>query len=264
MFRRRHFVPAAAAFSLLCLTSCGFHVRINGDEVGKVSKEPPAHLRAADFVIGNPYGLEEIMIAEQGTDTPYLVISDDYDGHCLLMRREVLPERFCFRNGDAIYNTGPAYYPDSTVDRFLHEKFEERFSESVRSALTESNVEVLTHDAVVYGANTEHPEKEKTEMIRRKCFLLSIAEYGRNNGLHKKDGNKIPCLEAYEVQELNWLRSAYFDDDVRVWATSRESYAPEATNAKLYIRPVMTIDGTQEVVAAGEGYRLACDTQSET
>ena len=264
MFRRKRFVSAAAAVMLLCLTSCGIHVKVNGHEPDKDGRKLPAHLTAADFVIGNPYGLGEIMIAEQGTDTPYLVISDDYDGHCLLMRREVLPERFCFREGEAIYHTGAACYPDSTVDRFLHEKYETRFSEPVRSALTESNVEVLTHDAVVYGANTEHPEIEKTEYIRRKCFLLSAAEYGINNGLHKKEGKKIPCLGDYEAAELNWLRSAYFDDDVRAWATSRKSCGPEGTNAELYIRPVMTIDGTQAVIAAGAGYRLACDTQSET
>ena len=262
MFRRKFFLSAAAAaVSLLYLTSCGFHVRVGGHESSMVSKE---HLTASDFVIGNPYGLEEIMITEQGTDTSYLVISDNYDGHCLLMRSEVLPERFCFRDGEAIYGTGSSYYPDSTVDRFLQEKFEARFSEPVRSVLTESDVEVLPHDAIVYGANMEHPEKEKTEIIRRKCFLLSVSEFGRNNGLHKAEGKQIPHLEDYEADELNWLRSAYHDDDVRVWVTSRESYGPEVTNAKLYIRPVMTIDGTQEVIAAGAGYRLACDTQPET
>lgn len=255
----RFFTAATIACAvMLCLTACDFHISINGNPLDSEPNKPiPEQLTVADFVIGNPYGLSTIYISEDGCDIPYLVISDDYDGHCLLMRQNVLSEKLAFREGSAVYNESRSYYPGSTVDLFLSQTFPERFSESVRAVLTESNVEVMTEEAVWLREN-------KTEIIKRKCFLLSATEAGVGYHNPYQNGKEISGLEDYSVPEPNWLRTAYHIDDVTVWMICTEGAGTAIVSEELYVRPVMTMDGSTEVTAGKEeqGYRLACDMQS--
>lgn len=253
---KKRILQASACALLMSLSACGVHVSVNSGKHDAEKAPLPAHLTVADFVIGNPYGMSEIQIAENGEYVPYLVISDDYDGHCLLLRKDVLPDKMRFTDQEALFNTAPAYYPGSKVDAFLSDTFPERFSEAVRAALTDCAIEVYSRETVL-------GKEKKTETIQRKCFLLSAPETGMSAAFPCKDGREIPGLEDYSAAELNWLRTAYFMDDVRVWATSTVSAGPEGVSEALYLRPAMTVDGSTEVVAGKEEqrYHLACDAE---
>ncbi|MBO4636903.1 MAG: hypothetical protein J5685_07130 [Clostridiales bacterium] len=250
---RKSFLAAVLPVLMLFMTSC--HVSFHfPPETSSGSGSIPEQLTAEDFVLHNPYGLEYIMISENGEDVPYYVISTDYDGNVLLLRKEVLPEPMPYSYEEAIYNTGVTYYPGSAVDQYLSDEFPGRLSDGLSADLAVSDVPVYTIDSVRGAGDMQ------IETIPRSIFVLSGSEVGLNVYHQIRDGETVDNIEEINAEELNWTRTSYFlEDDVRVFVNSNESYGGEGVSECHYIRPAITIPSGMNVIEDNGVYRLECE-----
>jgi hypothetical protein len=103
----------------------------------------------------------------EGRCFPYLVLTNDYGGNTLLLRRDV--------DEHHRYNDYRAYYEDSEIDVYLNTVVIERFPQTLRDAIVNSTITIT--------------EKYRTEVepglfwkvtceIKRQVFLLSGMELG--------------------------------------------------------------------------------------
>ena len=74
----------------------------------------------ADLAYGNNTVPNRIYIVENEQYVPYLVLTDDYNGNCLLLREYLLDEPMQY-NDPNIYYSG--YYENSTIDQYLNNDF---------------------------------------------------------------------------------------------------------------------------------------------
>ena len=120
----------------------------------------------------------EVYIYENG---PYIVITDDYAGNALLLRKEALPQNYQISSYDS-------YYPDSDLDRYLNSVFLSSL-EKVKSDIVETEIEVTAEDSIGVSG-------EETEKISRQIFILS--------------GHEMCCSSenmAMEGQPLSYFKS---------------------------------------------------------
>ncbi len=103
----------------------------------------------------------EVYLLENDVYVPYLVITDDYKGNALLLRRNVLDEPLRI-------NEYYSYYEDSEIDLFLNSTFLEQFSE-IANLIKSVDITIITESSIGVSGD------EKTT-INRKIFLLSIGE----------------------------------------------------------------------------------------
>lgn len=124
-------------------------------------------------VLAKKRQIQKVYIEEQEGYTPYLVLSDNYDGKVLLLREQVLPELMPYKEHSDLwghYEYG-SYYEQSSLDAYLNQEFLERLVEPVRSCIADTSIEVT--DLTAYDE-----WNYATHMIERKVFLLSTVEMG--------------------------------------------------------------------------------------
>lgn len=107
-----------------------------------------------------------VYVKEDDQYLPFVVVTDDYSGDTLLIRKDVLAEQR--RVNDCV-----SYYKDSEMDRFLNNEYLKRLSE-IEPYIVSSDI-VITADCALGLSGTE------TETISRKIFLLSCSELGLDN-----------------------------------------------------------------------------------
>lgn len=143
---------------LLLLMGCG--------RTDNVETKFPTVLADLSYEEGSQYGCR-IYLPEDGEYVPYLVLTQKYGGHCLLLREHLMEE-------SQIYNRDvdhAAYYENSEIDRYLSNSFEERFPSEI-VALLESV------DIVITAWESLESCGDEVVTIRRRVFLLSYAELG--------------------------------------------------------------------------------------
>ena len=104
-----------------------------------------------------------VYLPEGPAYVPFLVLSADYGGNALLLRRDVLPEARPF-------NSYGAAYEDSAIDRFLNGEYLQRL-DAVKDLIRAS--EILVTDADALGVSGT-----AVKTLTRNVFLLSCAETG--------------------------------------------------------------------------------------
>ena len=104
-----------------------------------------------------------VYLPEGQAYVPFLVLSADYGGNALLLRRDVLPEPRPF-------NSYGAAYEDSAIDRFLNGEYLQRL-DAVKDLIRAS--EILVTDADALGVSGT-----AVKTLTRNVFLLSCAEIG--------------------------------------------------------------------------------------
>lgn len=114
-----------------------------------------------------------VYIKEDNGYAPYLVLTSNYDGNVLLLRKYVLPESMPYLEHEPLWShfEYASYYEKSDIDKFLNTDFLETLSPDVRAAIVDTTIEVTdieSYDEWNYA----------THMIERKVFLLSTVELG--------------------------------------------------------------------------------------
>jgi hypothetical protein len=115
-----------------------------------------------------------VYISENGSYSPYLVLTADYGGNVLLLREGLLADTLPFNANErhmwASYEYG-GYYEGSSIDNYLNTDFLDSLSQSVQDSLIASDITITDKSSLgVTG--------DAATTISRKVFLLSSAELG--------------------------------------------------------------------------------------
>lgn len=164
--------------------------------------------------LGSKEGQEvrnRVYIEEDGTKVPYILLTDNYCGNCLLLREYLLDEPMRFNNNGWY----AAYYEDSEVDLFLNKEFCSRISEVVRDSIIDSTIEITAKDSLGVGG-------KDTISIIRKVFLLSYTEVNMS-------GSRTNLIEGVPLK--------YFSDK-----ESRVAYYYDGREGSWWLRTPNTAD----------------------
>lgn len=166
--------------------------------VSACSRERP-HRTVKDLCGGNKFG--DLYIYENGVYIPFIVVTNDYDGKTLLLRKEILelPRK---------YNTYDSKYEYSSIDDFLNSEYIKTLTDQ-NLIILNTDIEITTESSIGFSGND-------TTTIARKIFLLSYTEIGYNVTVNvakegtplqyfKKNENRIAYLNC-EPKEW-WLRT---------------------------------------------------------
>lgn len=104
-----------------------------------------------------------VYLPEDGAYVPFLVLTADYAGNTLLLRRDVLPEVRPF-------NSYSAAYPDSDIDRYLNTEYVQ-YLDAVQPLIPFVDITVTAPDALGVSGDA-------VQTVSREIFLLSCAETG--------------------------------------------------------------------------------------
>lgn len=136
-----------------------------------------------------------IYLEEKDGYQPYIVLTNNYDGKTLLLRKYLL-------NDFIRMNEYYAKYEGCEMDTYLKNDFFDILSNEVQQKIEETEI-VVTHQAW-QGKN----DNGKTYLIKRKVFLLSCAELGfTTKYVVQKEGKKL----KYFKKDENWF--AYLEND---------------------------------------------------
>lgn len=151
--------------------------------------------------IGDLVG-ESVNIIEGTEYVPYIVLTNNYGGNTLLLRKNLL-------NKDMRMTNYYAKYEGSEIDSFLNGFFLNSIDENVRSIICDSDVEIVADDYYMNSVTIK--------VIQRKIFLLSYKELGISYNYHVGDeGEALIILrnsksriaaKTHEDPSSWWLRS---------------------------------------------------------
>lgn len=182
-------------FTAGCVPNSGeFH----GKEGGGISLNNN-DLTLQDFAYNpdrdTPY---RIGLEEDGTIVPYLVLSDDYNGNCLLLREYLLDEPRPY-NSSGWY---ASYYENSEIDQYLNEEFMKRFPADLRNDIADSTIVITAKESLGIGG-------KDTTTITRKVFLLSYSELHESGArTNLKEGEPLVYFKEMSA------RVAYYKNGV--------------------------------------------------
>ena len=190
------------------------------DEPAPTPDEPDAHILGEltpDVTVTgdavNVGKLDTVYLPENEKYVPFLVLSADYGGNALLLRRDVLPE---FRP----FNDYSAVYADSAIDRYLNGEYATRL-DAIADLIQASEIIVTDADALGVSGTT-------VGTLTRKIFLLSCAETGFTSLVNAgKEGNTLSYFNAPEN------RTAYRENGPAVswWLRTPDTYYLSAAYA---------------------------------
>jgi len=112
----------------------------------------------------NPQGYQ-IYLEEDDSLVPFIVLTSDYNGNCLVLREHLLDDSISY-NVSGEYGS---YYNGSNVDVFLNEDYYFRLSEKLQRLIITTEVEITSQNAI-------DTHTDDMETIMRNIFLLSANE----------------------------------------------------------------------------------------
>jgi hypothetical protein len=223
--------------------------------VRKINK--PEEIRDIAYDVNKNHGYT-VYLEENAKFVPYLVLTDDYNGNVLLLRKHILNEVMIF-NPNRGYG---GYYENSSIDKFLNEEFINSFTPEVQKQIADSKI-VITAKSSLGRCG-----KETTE-INRKIFLLSHTELGltKDYSMAAVEGkalkyfpdptSRIARLET-GIAASWWLRTSYTEFHTTALSVGFNAaigdVCVEHTNG---VRPAFCVDGktlieTSDDVIKGE------------
>ncbi len=222
----------------------------------KFDSKDSNQLPISKLAYDNLFGKENyVYIKENDEYEPYMVLSKDYYGKTLLMRKFLLDETRAFNiyERDGARN---AYYPNSLMDVFLSDEFYNTLSPKMKELILEMEIDITTEESIAGGPVLE------TEKIKRKIFLLSAYEVDApDSSLEAKEGIKQKYFEESrnglirigrfkDGKTFNyWLRTASTWDDYTVCgvANDRGIVGSVPVDSILAVRPIFCVEGDVKV-----------------
>ncbi len=166
---------------------------------GQMEEKIPSTLNDIAHNVNKSLGYT-VYIVENGEYVPYLVLTNNYNGNCLLLREHLLDEMRAYNYPDLHgSNFVASYYENSEMDKFLSGEFVETLS-SVKDNIVDSEIVIADKDSI--GSTGT-----KSKTIKRKVFLLSRSEItGKKINIAVTEGVGLKCFR---------LRSITFSDSAR-------------------------------------------------
>lgn len=154
-----------------------------------------------------------VYIKENSNYIPYLVLTSDYNGNTLVVRKEVLEE-------DQRFDDNTGYYEDSQIDQFLNSEFLSAFDQEIQDKIYDTDITITAKSSIGIGGTD-------TESITRKIFLLSCTEVGLfDTSFTGEEGKALKYFKDVQsriaycegMPRSWWLRTAYTLNDTMAWA----------------------------------------------
>jgi len=123
-----------------------------------------------------------VYLLENNTYVPYLVVTENYDGNCLLLRQNCLDTPMTYNPVDTIK---PSYYEDCQIDVFLNTDYKKCLSDYTNNSLVDVDLIITTENSIGRCGND-------LSTIKRNIFLLSLEELGYADG-------RILLMEGHEL-----------------------------------------------------------------
>lgn len=161
-------------------------VLVSGCEISDKTAPYPRVLRDLVFTDGKNESQYLIWLAENGTDVPYLVLTDNYEGTnmCLLLRKHTLETPMRFH----VNQPYSAYYPECELDHFLNHDFLANFPDTL---------DICQAPVRVTGWSSLGVCGKQIETISRKVFLLSAMEvFGRSSTTLLQEGSHLDYFSS--------------------------------------------------------------------
>lgn len=161
-----------------------------------------------------------VYIKENEVFEPYIVISSNYDGNVLLLRKYLLADTMPFNENEshmwASHEYG-GYYEDSSIDKYLNTEFLNTLDQSMKDSIVNSNVVITDKSSLGVTGN-------ETTTIYRKVFLLSLKELnGSKSNASVSEGNILKYFKddySRRVANLpNGEECAYWTRTPETWET---------------------------------------------
>jgi len=246
---RRNRVIFAVLFIIICSFATGCNEKSEGDSSYLSNDTTTIQKLAYNRSRGSMY---RIGIEENGELVPYLVLTDDYNGDCLLLREYLLEEEACY-SPEKSQGTNGGYYPNSNIDNYLDTVYFSMLSPDVQRKLIDKSISVSTLEGVSAGGSVR-----TTESIQRKTFLLSATELNIKSGMASIEGKPLSYFKKGENlvattkdgdAKAYWLRSAYHWDDIQAWAIGADGgYGGNSVSVNLAVRPAFCLDCNEKVI----------------
>lgn len=188
-----------------------------------------------------------VYLQENSGFVPYLVLTTDYDGYALLLRKEVLDRDLIYNDKESSYSS---YYKDSLIDRYLNQEFLSTLEPEIQQLIPDTDITIVAESSF-------HTIETTVENISRKVFLLSSAEVGLSDvsyaGMEGKPLKYFKDADSrivykQEAQWSWWLRTPYLGtgSSMMVWAINPRGVAGERGVAGLLteggVRPAFCLD----------------------
>lgn len=191
-----------------------------------------------------------VYVKENGVYVPYLAVTNDYDGHVLLLRKFLLNEAMCFSKQKAYNNN--SCYSKSYIDNYLNNSFLSAFSSEMQEKILSTQI-----DVAVVGNGDSGGDITDVETISRKIFLLSARELGIKNRSTSMEGTPlmffknqkslIACTED-GVARPYWSRTPCLDFNIQALAIGANGrYADNFVSRRYHVRPAFCLDGNLSV-----------------
>lgn len=148
----KRLICLSLALAFLCITLEGCAVMSNPD--------PPSTIGEISFDSGYK-GEHLVYIQENSEYVPYIVVTNDYQGNCLLVRKSVISTVKRMNDYDA-------YYENCEIDKYLNNDFLLTLG-TLTDEIIQSNIIITDKSSLGCSGNT-------TKEISRKIFLLSLTE----------------------------------------------------------------------------------------
>ena len=174
----------------------------------------------------------EVYLTENGAYEPYIVISNDYRGNVLLLRKYALDEPMRI-------NEYYSYYEDSEIDVFLNGEFMERLGEisdmiesvdipiSANSSIGESGGEVTYINRKVFLLSSS---EICIETVEKEGMPIDFFQNAQNRIAFKKDGD---CVSWWlRTPDTWWISCTYT-------VGSNNKIGSTNSGDKNYIRPAL-------------------------
>jgi len=153
----------------------------------------------------NPHLGFTVYLTENGVLTPYLVLTNNYNGHTLLLRKYLLCELMRYDPEPPTTSGFAAYYGDSELGIFLDEVFIKSFSETIQEIIVNSEIVITARHSLHALADND------LVTIERRVFLLSRYETNaRQNNRFLNEGERLRFFSTSE------RRIAYNIDGVAI------------------------------------------------
>ena len=193
-----------------------------------------------------------VYIEENDEFVPYLVLTSDYNGNTMLLRKYVLEEERPYKTNGVV-----VYYEDSSIDKFLNNEYIKTLSNFIQDNIANTQV-LVTKTFISDEGNLEL----KTYPIDRKAFSISYTELGLERILVAKEGKSLEYFEnkksysayAYEGgEERTWyLRTPYFGNSFDgVWVIGFDGTPTQGGvstlsegSAKSSVRPAFCVNNS--------------------
>ncbi len=178
-----------------------------------------------------------VYIEENDEFVPYLVLTSDYNGNTMLLRKYVLEEERPYNE-----DSQEVFYENSLVDKFLNNEYIKTLSDYVQDNIVNTQVLVTS----TYTSEIGNRELE-TYKIERKAFLISYTELGLERIRVAKEGKSLEYFE----NKKSYSAYAYEGGEERIWYL-RTPYFGNSGDAVW----VVGIDGTlagKGILEFGEG-----------